>query len=121
MTKLILAEVDRARYDLPAEIEYIPGQWGFKVVDRVEKATGMTLDRIVAGVQGFPVVKPDGSEGVKVDLAAAVAFAWLIVLDAGHKIAWDDFDLRRWYSLIPDEVQEEGKAPDTSNTTTAPD
>jgi hypothetical protein len=26
------AEVDRARYDLPAEVEYTPGQWGFKSV-----------------------------------------------------------------------------------------
>lgn len=124
MTKLVLAEIDRARYDLPAELEYIPGQWGFKIVDKVEKTTGRTLERIFAGMRGIPVIT-DGVETVKVDRIAIVAFAWLIVLDLGHPIAWDDFDLRGVYSIVTDEQADEaeGKAPDpdTSNTTTDPD
>jgi hypothetical protein len=123
VTKLVLAEVDRARYELPDELEYIPGQWGFKIVDKVEKATGLTLDRIFAGMRGIPVVT-DGVEELKVDRVAIVAFAWLVVLDCGYPISWDDFDLHGVFSIATDEPEDEaeGKAPDpaTSSTTTDP-
>jgi hypothetical protein len=121
VAKLILSEVDRARYDLPAEVEYTPGQWGFKSVAAMEKATGWTFERVVAGMQGLLARDENGTEYLKIDLVAFVAFAWMILRDAGHRIDWDEFDLRGHPHFIADDAPEpEGKAPDLdgSNTTT---
>lgn len=123
MTKLILSEVDRARYGLPSEVEYTSGQWGFKSVAAMEKASGYTFDRVVAGLRGLLTHDENGAEYTRYDLLSWVAFAWLILYDAGHRIPWDDFDLHEIPGLISDEEPEtEGKAPDpdTSNTTTNP-
>jgi hypothetical protein len=125
VAKLILSEVDRAKYDLPAEVEYVSGQWGFKAVAAMEKVSGYTYDRVLAGLRGIIAHDEDGAEYRKFDLLAWVAFAWMILWDAGHRIPWDDFDLHAVPDLISDEEPEpEGKAPDpdtSSATTTIPD
>ncbi len=122
MTKLVLAEVDRVRYDLPDEIEYMAGLFGRKSVAEMKTQTGYTFDRISAGLKGFPKLQPDGTEVLEVDGVAAVAYAWLILWDCGRKIPWADFDLRGSIDFAAGETEdeEEGKAqdPDTSSTTT---
>lgn len=121
---LLLSEMDRSRYDLPAEIEYTPGRYGRKAVAELKRQTGYTLDRIQAGLDGIPKLQPDGTEVVEKDDVAFVAYAWLLAWDAGHKIPWDDFDLRGPIQSRSDEdeVEDEGKVPDpaTSSTTTDP-
>ena len=120
MSILALSEHDQKRYDVPAEIEYQPGLQGRKAVAELKAQTGYTLERIRAGTQGIIRVQPDGSEVVERDDVAAVAFAWLILWDAGHKIQWDDFDLHGAVDFAAGETEdeEEGKASDTSSTTT---
>lgn len=126
MAKLaLLYEPDRTRYNLPDEVEYENGMYGRKSVAELKKQTGYTLDRIGAGVTGIPKIQEDGSEVIERDDIAVLAFVWLILWDAGHKIPWSDFDLRGGVNFAAgEEVDEEpGKAsdPDTSNTTTTPD
>ena len=95
MTKLVLLyEPDRARYNLPEEVEYEPGLFGRKSVAELKAQTGYTLDSIAALLRGIPRLQPDGSEVIERDDLAAIAFAWLILWDSGHKIPWVDFDLR---------------------------
>ena len=123
MTKLVLLyEPDRARYNLPDEIEYESGMYGRKSVAELKTQTGYTLDRIAAGLRGIIKVQPDGTEVTERDDLAVVAFVWLVLWDAGHKIPWTDFDLRGGIDLNADgsEDEEKGKAedPDTSSTTT---
>lgn len=123
MTKLVLLyEPDRARYNLPDEIEYESGMYGRKSVAELKAQTGYTLERISAGLQGIPRVQPDGTEIIERDGIAAVALAWLILWDAGHKIPWGDFDVRGGLDFAhgEQEDEEQGKAevPDTSSTTT---
>lgn len=119
-TLALLYEPDRARYGLPAEIEYERGMFGRKSVAELKSQTGYTLERISAGLQGFPKLQPDGSEVIERDGVAALAWAWLILWDNGHKIPWADFDLRGGIDFAhgEQEDEEEGKAPDTSSTTT---
>jgi len=121
MTRLaLLHEPDRTRYNLPEEIEYTPGLFGRKSVAELKTQTGYTLERIAAGLQGIPRIQPDGSEIIERDGVAAVAYVWLILWDNGHKIPWVDFDVRGGidYAVGESGDEEEGKAPDTSITTT---
>lgn len=126
MTKLaLLLEADRARYNLPEEVEYESGLYGRKSVAELKAQTGYTLDRISAGLQGIVKIQADGSEVIERDGVAAVALAWLILWDNGHKIPWPAFDVRGTIDFAQGETDEtedgeEGKAqdPDTSSTTT---
>ena len=122
MSILALSDSDQQRYGVPAEIEYEPGMQGRKAVAELKAQTGYTLDRIRAGTQGIIRVQPDGSEVIERDDVAAVAYAWMLLWDAGHKIPWDDFDLHGSVNFAAGETEdeEEGKAPDPdmSNSTT---
>ncbi len=122
MTKLVLDPADRKRYDLPDEIEYERGMFGRKSIAELKRQTGYTLDRLSAGLRGILKAQPDGTEILERDDVAAVAFVWLVLFDNGHRISWNDFDLRGSIDFSADdpEDEEQGKAPDpdTSNTTT---
>jgi hypothetical protein len=117
MPILVLSEYDQQRYSVPAQVEYESGMFGRKAVAELKSQTGYTLARISAGANGIPRMV-DGVEVIERDDVALVAFAWVILRDAGHKIPWDEFDLHGPVDFAyGEEDEEEGKA-DTSNTTT---
>lgn len=121
MAMLRLAEADRTRLDIHEDVEFTPGQWSLRSVGQLRKQTGYSMERLDAGMDGFPVVLPGGKEVVEKDYEAYAAYFWLILWNAGHRIPWAEFDLIGIPRILSDvDEVDEGKAPesDTSNTTT---
>jgi hypothetical protein len=119
MAILHLAEVDQERLGIHEDVDFTPGQWSLRTVGQLRKQTGYSMERLDAGMDGFPVLLPSGAEVIERDYEAWAAYFWLILWDAGHRIPWTDFDLRTIPQIISDEVSDEGKA-EPSDTPSTP-
>lgn len=122
MAMLRLAEADRKRLDINEDIEFVPGQWSLRSVGQLRKQTGYSMDRLDAGIDGFPVTLPNGAEVIEKDYEAYAAYFWLILWNAGHRIPWADFDLHGIPHILSDDDEvDEGKAPESDTPSTQTD
>lgn len=92
MPILRLAASDAETLGVPETVSFNQ-RWSLRTVGALRKQTGYSIDALHAAMDGFPVVRPDGTEVIEKDYEAWAAWFWMILYSAGHKIPWKDFDL----------------------------